>query len=670
MELRARPFFLGVVLALTFSVLSYSQTQPADRLSSAIAASQRAVINAVHPLATKQNDIGRLAGSQVLSRMVLVLQRSAQQESALQQLLAAQQDPKSPQYHQWLTADEFGQQFGPSDNDMAKIQGWLQGQGFSVEAAPHGRQYLLFTGTSAQVETAFQTQMHQYRVNGTTYIANAVAATIPKALAPDVKGLASLNGFEKEQFIPKDQGQPSPQAVTANGSLLLGPADMDAIYDATPLQKANIQGQGQTIAVIGQYAINPQAVSDFRAFTGLPPANLNIIVNGNYPGSTNGEELGDVEWAGSMAPAATLDLIASPSTGFLPGIAYSQMYAVDYDVAQITSMSYAECENALDTELPGAVQLFGMLYEQGAAEGISQFAASGDSGGDVCVQAFVGAGYGVNGIGDSPWNVSVGGTEFVMPDPSVYFPNGIATGYIPESAWNETGLNTFVAGGGGPSAIWSKPAWQAGPGVPADGARDTPDISLNAEDYLMCAGGCTSGYYGGFGGTSASTPTWAGIQALVNQKNGIVNGAGNPNPTYYQLAAGANSPFHDITTGNTYITELSSLQEVGYPATPGYDMATGLGSVDVNKLATNWMPPTGSGAATVALNDGGLATITHGGPLTANVTVSASGSTTPTGDVVLFAGTQGVVQATLAGGVTSWPFGSGSGLNKVELPGL
>ena len=122
--------------------------------------------NGVHPLALPQNDQGRVDSAQVFHRMVLLLQGSDAEEQALQQLLAAQQDPSSPEYHQWLTPAEFGRRFGPSQNDLAALTAWLKGQGFTVEPAPSGRRYLIFSGTSGQVETAFQTQMHRYAVSG------------------------------------------------------------------------------------------------------------------------------------------------------------------------------------------------------------------------------------------------------------------------------------------------------------------------------------------------------------------------------------------------------------------------------------------------------------------------------------------------------------------------
>lgn len=689
MQLHTRALALAAVLALAFSALGFSQSEVPDRLTSPIVASQRTVTNPVHPLATRQNDLGRIGGNQVFHRMVLILQRSSAQESALQQLLAEQQDPTSPLYHQWLTPAQFGQRFGVSDNDLAKITGWLQAQGFTVEKPTNGRQFLFFTGTSAQVETAFQTEMHHYGVGGKTFIANAKPASIPTALAPDVKGVASLTSMGNTTRKPQYHMAANPK-MQIGGGALTGPADLAAIYDAAPLQKNQIEGQGQSIALLEESNIDVQDVTDFRTVTGLPAANVNVIVNGPDPGPlmSDGEEteaIADVEYAGSLAPDATLNVIVTASTDLDQGIDYSTIYAVDYDVSPITSLSYGGCE-ALDfaTGQVGTVELYNYAYEQGAAEGISHFVSAGDYGGSGC--NYLGSygispGYGVNDIGESQWNVSVGGTEFIMPNPDTYFPPAnkyLATGYIPESTWNDyenPNDGRPLAGGGGISLLTPKPGWQAGPGVPADGQRDLPDVALLAGDnlaYMVCqrdvGGDCSMGQAIGLIGTSLASPSWASIQALVNQKNTLMNGAGNPNPTYYQLAAGKSSPFHDITVGDTKVPNVDGAL-VGYQATTGYDLATGLGSVDVNALATGWMPPTGSGQTTVTLDTGGVTTITHGDAITANIAVAAtSGSTVPSGDVALMAGTEGVSEFTLdATGKVSATFGN-NGIG-VELPG-
>jgi len=687
--MRLRVYALSFLTVLgSYVPVVHAQTEPSDRLLSPIVAAQHTVTNGVHPLATKQNDLGRVNPNQVFHRMVLLTERSAAQEADLEQLLQEQQDPSSPQYHQWLTPAEFGGRFGPSANDLAKITGWLQAQGFTVEPPANGRQFIIFTGSSAQVEAAFQTEIDRYSVNGKTYVANAKPASIPTALAPAVSGVASLNSFT--QLAPQYHAAATPQ-IEIDNAALTGPADLSAIYDAAPLVKANVLGQGQSIALIEQSNIVLQDVTDFRKITGLPAATVNVIVNGADPGTVYGDEteaIADVEYAGALAPDATLNVVVTGSTDFNQGVDLSTAYAVDNDIAPIAALSYGGCETLDDTFASAETELYKIAWEQGAAEGISEFVAAGDYGGDTCGYLGLSAGYNVNVLGDSPWNVSVGGTEFVMPDANVYFPppSYTASAYVPESTWNdfenpEDGRP--LAGGGGVSINFSKPAWQTGPGVPADGARDVPDVSLVAGDdlaYMVCetdaGGNCAQGDAIGLLGTSLSNQVWAGIQALVNQQNNEVGGAGNPNPTYYRLAAGSSSPFHDITVGNTNVpdncNEYSLIcypgsDEVGYQATPGYDLATGLGSVDVNKLVTGWLPATGSDAATVTLSTGGVTSIVHGDALTATVTVTGSGATAPTGDVVLMAGSQGVDRITLgAAGTAKVTFGASAG---VELPG-
>ncbi|HTX76790.1 MAG TPA: Ig-like domain repeat protein [Terracidiphilus sp.] len=668
-----------VVVSALFVVPANGQTEPADRIAGPIDASQRVVTNGVHPLATRQNDEGRVSGAQVFQRMVLLLEGSKAQEQELQQLLAAQQDPSSPEYHHWLTPAEFGRRFGPSQHDLAAVTGWLKAQGFTVEPAPNGRRYLVFTGMSAQVENAFQTEMHRYAVNGKTYVANAQPASVPKALAGVVRSVASLTSFHP--MLPQSWPAETKQFQIQQGVAATGPADLAAIYDAAPLNQAGVEGQGESVALIEESNIDLTDLSDFRTVTGLPAANVNVIVNGPDPGLLwyDGEEfeaISDVEYAGAMAPKATLNVVVSESTEFTQGILLSLFYAVDNVVSPVTSLSYGGCETLNDSYYPGVPQAYSAAYEQGAAEGISHFVSSGDYGGDACLGLGYSAGYGVNAIGDSPWNVSVGGTEFIMPDPDAYFPppNYTATGYIPESTWNdyenpEDGRP--LAGNGGVSINFTKPAWQTGPGVPADGQRDVPDVSLLAGDnlyYLTCEKDlgydCADGYGGGVIGTSLAAPNWAAIQTLVNQKNGVVGGVGNPNPAYYRLAAGANSPFHDITAGDTKVPDFNG-DMVGYIATPGFDLATGLGSVDVNALAAAWQPPTGSGTAAVSLSTN-VQQIVHGAALTATISVTASGGKTPTGDVVLMADGQGAAQVTLSSGAASFQFGPTTG---VTLPG-
>jgi len=654
------------LLAVPAAALASPATEAPDRLTSPIVASVRVKTNAVHPLATKQNDLGRVSASQTFHRMVLMLDGSDAQKADLAQLLKDQQDPKSADYHKWLTPAQFGERFGPSTSDVAKVTGWLAAQGFSVEKPSNGRRFLLFTGSDAQLEAAFQTEIHTYQVDGAKYFANSKPASIPAALAGVVKGVARMNSFNPAR--PHLKSNKKPQAIVG-GYVFTTPADLQAIYNSAPLNKAGMNGEGQSIAVIEESNINLQDVIDFRNITGLPAANVNILLNGPDPGiiGDETEALVDVDYAGAFVPNATLNFVLTASTEFNQGIDLSTVYAVDNAVSPITSLSYGGCETLNETFYASSAFLYQYAWEQGAAEGISHFVSAGDNGGDSCGYTGLDAGYGANALGSTPYNVAVGGTEFLIPTLTTYFPapSYIATGYIPESAWNDyenPADGRPLAGGGGVSVVFAKPSWQAGPGVPADGARDLPDVSLLAGDnlaYLLCerdiGDNCSEGIGGGEIGTSLAAPSWASIQALVNQKNGIVNGAGNPNPTYYALAAGANSPFHDITVGDTKVPDPDGAL-IGYTTTPGYDLATGLGSVDVNKLATSWVSPTGSGTATVALTSN-QTHVTHGDPVTTSTTITGMGTTAPSGDFSIFAGAEAVAQSTTAGaGAVSFTF--------------
>ncbi len=660
--------------ALASSTGTTSKSTP-DRITAPVVASVRSRTNSVHLLATKQNDLGRVSRAQVFHRMVLLLQGSDAQKADLTQLLKDQQDKKSPQFHKWLTPTQFGERFGPSDNDLAKVTGWLTAQGLSVEKPSNGRRFLLFTGTSTQVETAFQTEIHTYQVNGKTYFANSKQASVPTALAGVVKGVARMNSFNPAK--PQISSIKKPQALVG-GYIFTTPADLQAIYNSKPLNSAGMNGEGQSIALLEQSNINLQDVADFRNITGLPAANVNIIVNGDDPGliGDESEAIVDVDYAGAFVPNATLNFVVTASTEFNEGIDLSSVYAVDNLVSPITSLSYGGCESRNDTFYDGT--FYNYVWEQGAAEGISHFVSAGDNGGDSCGYTGLDAGYGANALGSTPYNVSVGGTEFLIPTLTTYFPapDYIATGYIPESAWNDyenPDDGRPLAGGGGVSIDYAKPYWQTGPGVPADGARDLPDVSLLAGDnlaYLLCerdiGADCSQNIGAGEIGTSLAAPSWASIQALVNQKNNFLTGAGNPNPTYYALAASSNSPFHDITVGDTRVPDPDGAL-IGYETTQGYDLATGLGSVDINKLATSWLSPTGAGTATIALT-ADQTHVTHGDTVNTAVTVTgATGSAVPTGDIAILAGAEGVIQTTLdLTGASGFSF---SAANGVVLPG-
>lgn len=431
-----------------------------------------------HPLARREFDRGAVSSNLLLDRMLLVLKRSQEQESALKKLLDEQQQKSSPNYHAWLPPEQFGQQFGPSDQEIQTITSWLASQGFQVHGASKGRTVIEFSGTAGQVKQAFHTEIHKYVVNGEEHWANSSDPAIPATLAPLVAGIVSLHNFPKKplyyavgvfsrdaesghyQFLPSQlTGAPLFSAgkcgLGGGECNALGPYDFATIYNSLPLWNATspIDGTGQTIAIVSQSDIYPQDFSNFRADLGLPPGTLNIIYDGPPPVklASQGDELEtdiDMEWAGSVAKGATIDVVVSESTNTTAGVDLSALYIADNNLAPIMSESYGACE--LDMGTAGN-QFYNQLWQQAAAEGITVFVSTGDSGSAVCDRNSEGATHGlaVSGVSSTPYNIAVGGTDFDdLQDPSTYWSptndpvtNASALSYIPERSWNDTCTN-------------------------------------------------------------------------------------------------------------------------------------------------------------------------------------------------------------------------------------
>src|SRR6202795_3981335 len=419
----------------------------------------------VHPLARPEFDRGAVADSQPMTRMLLTLQRGAEQETALQQLMDAQQTKGAASYHAWLTPEQFGKQFGPSDTDVQAVTDWLTRQGFQVSKVAAGRNAIEFSGNVAQVRNAFHTEIHKFSVNGEERIANVSEPAIPAALAPVVKGVAALNTFPRQAHLHnkgvyrwhRDTGEIKPLFTYGNpANFAVAPADFAKIYNIP----VGADGTGQTIAVIGQPNIDAQDGIAFRNLFGLPQnftqAN-NVIVNGPDPGLVFGDEGEsdlDVEWAGAVAPGATILLVTSSSTLSNPtqitaGIDLSALYAVDNNLASVISESYGSCEPGLGA---AGNQFYNALWEQAASQGITVVVSTGDSGSAGCdpTAAFPNEatnGLAVSGLASTPFNVAVGGTDFdasaqpvTPPNPYWSATNGptfaSALQYIPETTWD------------------------------------------------------------------------------------------------------------------------------------------------------------------------------------------------------------------------------------------
>jgi subtilase family serine protease len=651
----------------------------------------------VRPEATAQNDRGMVEDNLTLDHLFLTLKRSPEAQAAAEKFLEDQQDPQSPEYHKWLSASEFGERFGTSDQDLAIVTRWLRSHGFVVNHVHPNRMLIDFSGTSGAVRNTFHTEIHHLQAHGEAHIANIADPRIPAALAPVVAGVTSLHDFKPHALSAARTNYTFTTGTKTKEAVV--PGDLATIYNFNPAFAAGYTGLGQTIVLIEDSDV--YSVNDFTTFrstfglnTQFPSGSLiQVHPSGGTsncfdPGATadDGEAEIDVEWASAAAPNATIELASCAGTRTIFGGFIALYYLlVTPKSPSIVSISYGQSE-ALNGASGNA--LINALYQTAVAEGMSVFVSSGDEGAAISDAGGSTAidGITVSAFASTPYNVAVGGTDFAdtylrktsqywSPTNGTFFNSALS--YIPEIPWNDScgsqliatalgfattygagglcantlalvyGLRSVVAGSGGPSNCatgvparigvdsgtcqgYAKPSWQAnfyGPNSPneSDGVRDLPDVSLFASNglwghyYVVCysdpapgRGGapCTGApnTWAGFGGTSVSSPVMAGIQALINQKMGAAQG--NPNPKLYQLApAGYGTIFNDISLGDIVVNctagtpncyDPGSVRNGGvlstsisayapaYAAGAGWDFATGIGSVNVYQLVTNW----------------------------------------------------------------------------------
>ena len=584
-----------------------------------------------------------------------------------------------------------------------------------------------------------------------------------------------VRGSNGKMTLVSGAPSPSPQGVkpdftgNSGGQVVtyLAPADFSTIYGANAVLSSGINGAGVSIAVVGRSDIAISDVEAFRTIAGLPLNDPTVTYANSDPGVVSGDDIEaslDVEWAGAIAPQDSIDYVIGATTNAADGADIASSYIVDNVTAPIMTYSFASCEQL---EPDSEVAFYQNLWQQAAAEGITVLVAAGDAGSSACSNVNATAndgatagettyGFGVSAQASTPYDVAVGGTELNdLSNPNTYWntvngPNlGSAFGYIPEAAWNESctqnippsltncflpSAGVLFAGGGGASSCISrtvsgsteicaggypKPTWQTGTGVPQDGVRDLPDVSLSAstlhDSYLFCYegdcqwktssdGSITLEVADLAGGTAAAASSMAGAMALVEQKAGAFQGVANYE--LYSLAAAQTSGscnsssrtdptqpstcvFNDITAGSNAVPCNNHSQDCGgtdypvvvgappnadlgdapgdadmngYRATAGYDLASGLGSVNISNLVNNWSKQKLTASSiTLTLSQ---TSFQHGTAITLSGAVTPmSGTGTPTGSVNIQASsTSGeVVGFSLAAGAFS-----GSTIN---LPG-
>jgi len=788
--------FCKLLLPLLASTLAFA-AQP-DRILTAIDSSQTVALpKSLHPQAQPQFDLGAVEPSFQLTYMTLLLAPSPSQQKALDQLLVQQQDPKSPNYHKWLTPAQFADRFGLSRNDLSKVTAWLKSQGFQIIGTGGGRNQVNFSGTAGQVANAFGSEIHRYKEGGEVHIANSTPLMMPAALDGIVRTVLGVHNFNPHPNYRRRgavaSAGPALHTDYFDGNFVfpnfLAPGDIATIYDINSLYSAAtpIDGTGQALAIVGQTDVYLGDINDFRTGFGLSKItgctgnaggivtacdspNFKYVLVGPDTGQTyNCGDLGeadlDIEWSGAVARNAQIIFVNAPvafdsnCNGISGGGVNASLSTVinppsGPPLAPVVSMSYGICEAfAQDLET---------LLQQGNAEGVTILNSSGDVGSATCDRNPVEVGRpfatgAVNGLAvsypaSSPEVTGVGGTAISLandsyPNPSSFWNTaigangGTAVTYIPEIPWQDDEAlaqychapasgDTFCSngtpgwvpltstataeqvqediwisqGGGGASNCFTesgstctggfpKPSWQPSvPSAPA-GVRDVPDVSLfaspNFPGYIFCtpvnpttagstcAGGITSAVenFGSLvGGTSVSSPVFAGMVALLNQylmSNGLQStpGLGNINPMLYKLAATpANKAFHPITSGdnNVYCSPHTPAgQPAGIqcpaavsPATQGvfgfsaanfdaathYNLVTGLGSVDVDNLFLAWaatlpgfaVAPSPASVSAVAGQNSNTTTITVTPKNGFNSAVTFSCSGLPTGATCSF----------------------------------
>lgn len=607
----------------------------------------------VQPALRSAADLGRAPDS-TMRGLQLVFAIPPERQAALDQLLVRQQDPASPEYHSWLSPEAYAQRFGASDTEITSAVTWLESQDLQVTSIARGRTAVGFEGSLRKVEAAFGTQIHRYSVAGETHFANVAEPSVGAALQGRIAAVRGLHDFRLRHPRYTAPRYTAPRYTSpGSGTHYLAPDDYAILYNLKPLYAQNITGAGQKIVVVGQSQVPLTDLQLFRSSFNLPANAPQIVL---VPGTVDpgisagdvGEAILDIDWTGAVARNATIIYVYSDD------VTDALYYAIDQNLAPVISMSYGLCEAEL-----GAVylDLLHTYAKRAVSQGITWVAASGDSGAADCFTSTsrTVAELAVDAPASIPEVTGIGGTTFTEGTGTYW--NAIndvnkasVLSYIPETAWNDSTTGNLASSGGGVSSFFAKPAWQTGPGVPNDNFRDVPDIALSASaqknGYLIYRNGILQVV----GGTSAGAPAFSGMLALLNQYQ-VVNGLqatagmGNVNPRLYAMAVSTPGAFHDIRTGTNMVNPCSSRVAVctanliGYSAAGGYDLVTGLGSVDAFNLITNWgRSVTVKANVTVSLTSN-LTSIPLSGSVVLTAIVTSTGSTLPTGSVSFFHGT-------------------------------
>lgn len=562
----------ALILALAATGVS---TASAQTTASATALNQATTITGNH--ADEAADFS--SGPEITASKTLRMQISLalHNPGAIENLIQAQQDPSSPQYHRWLAPGEFSARFGPTQAEMSSVAAWLMGRGFKVESASIAKRAIVFSGAAASAESAFKVKIHT-NASGALY-ANLGDPSVPASIAPmvgSIRGLSNiLRSHPDVRFVPNASA--SPDAIIG-GHAAFGPQDIYTFYDQTPPASSNNDGSGaDCIAVIEDSDFDDSSVAAFDTQFGLPAIDLTrkLASDGGDPlNSDETETLLDVEYAHAAAPGVPIfayigDDATSPDE---EGLVDAGVEAVNDDTCGAISISFSFCGGAkkfYSHELNGFLQ-------QAATQGQAVFVATGDEGAagyafdkstGTCVESTKRT---VNELSADPHVTAVGGTQFVP----VFSAGGGDAGHVAESVWHDQSGTT----GGGNSRIFAKPKFQKH--IPKIGSkRAVPDVSFaaspNTPGFFYGKGGSVTCC---IGGTSLGTPYWAGIAQLLAQHENQRR-VGNLNTALYAVYHSGGAGIRDVTQGNNGFGSV-----VGFSAIAGYDRASGLGTPDIDLL--------------------------------------------------------------------------------------
>jgi subtilase family serine protease len=568
-------------------------------------------------------------GARILNLSIALTLRNTAQ---LKALIAAQNDPHSTLYHQFLTPDEFTQQFGPTQATVDTVSAYLRGQGLTVTSVSPNHTVIDATGSVATARKAFAVHIRDYTVDGRTVYAPTDEPSVPAALGDLITDIGGLDDVGVYQPLGERRGASALSHATGPGGGFT-PSELRTAYDMLPLL-SGADGAGQTIAIFELDGYQASDVNQYLSNYNLGSAKYsNVLVDGatNIAGAGAIEVELDMEVVSAIAPGATQKIYIGPNS--TQGVNDTYNTIVTDNIAKVTSTSWGLCEASSGTSELAALN---NIFAQGAAQGQAVFAASGDSGAYDCNDTTLA----VDSPSGDPNVVGVGGTRLTV---------GSGGSYRGESVWsspNDTSRSSKGAGGGGGiSSYFAKPSYQSGPGVEnaySNGKRQAPDVAAAADPAsgysvycTVAAAGCNSSGWISVGGTSAAAPLWAGIAADTNQYL-IATGKptlGSASAMLYSLFNTAQpfSAYHDVTSGDNLY----------YPATSGYDQASGIGTPDVWNLARDAAGVSGGGATGNGVTNGNFETGNLRGWTSAGVTAISTtahsgsssaqiGSTSPT----------------------------------------